>query len=138
MQHVGSRNWTLQKMILGCHFVDDRHAKVVLETRSHSRRTGVRRRTVPLSLSSTCAQPNTGAVRLAFTSFRSFPGLSRLYQYHGTVLKMPRSSSPRIPCCAVSAALNTLMLLLCEYKILRFWDSIDFAGIIFCDFTKSS
>ena len=28
--------------------------------------------------------------------------------------------------------------IICEYKILRFWGSHDFAGINFCDFTKSS
>ena len=28
--------------------------------------------------------------------------------------------------------------IICEYKILRFWGSNDFAGINFCDFTKSS
>ena len=28
--------------------------------------------------------------------------------------------------------------IICEYKILRFWDSDDFAGINFCDFTKTS
>ena len=33
---------------------------------------------------------------------------------------------------------TTLLLLFCEYKILRFLDSDDFAGINFCDFTKSS
>ena len=28
--------------------------------------------------------------------------------------------------------------IICEYKFLRFWDSDDFAGINFCDFTKST
>ena len=31
-----------------------------------------------------------------------------------------------------------IVTIICEYKILRFWDSDDFAGINFCDFTKSS
>ena len=31
-----------------------------------------------------------------------------------------------------------IVTIICEYKILRFGDSDDFAGIIFCDFTKSS
>ena len=31
-----------------------------------------------------------------------------------------------------------IVTIICEYKILRFWDSDDFAGTKFCDFTKSS
>ena len=31
-----------------------------------------------------------------------------------------------------------IVTIICEYKILRFRDSDDFAGINFCDFTKSS
>ena len=31
-----------------------------------------------------------------------------------------------------------IVTIICEYKILRFGDSDDFAGIDFCDFTKSS
>ena len=31
-----------------------------------------------------------------------------------------------------------IVTIICEYKILRFLDSDDFAGINFCDFTKSS
>ena len=31
-----------------------------------------------------------------------------------------------------------IVTIICEYKILRFWDSDDFAGINFCDFAKSS
>ena len=31
-----------------------------------------------------------------------------------------------------------IITIICEYKILRFWDSDDFAGIIICDFTKST
>ena len=31
-----------------------------------------------------------------------------------------------------------IVTIICEYKILRFLDSDDFASIKFCDFTKSS
>ena len=31
-----------------------------------------------------------------------------------------------------------IVTIICEYKILRFWDSDDFAGFNFCDFTKPS
>ena len=31
-----------------------------------------------------------------------------------------------------------IVTIICEYKILRFWDSDDIAGTKFCDFTKSS
>ena len=31
-----------------------------------------------------------------------------------------------------------IVTIICEYKILRFGDSDDFAGINFCDFAKSS
>ena len=31
-----------------------------------------------------------------------------------------------------------IVTIICEYKILRFWGSDRFAGINFCDFTKSS
>ena len=31
-----------------------------------------------------------------------------------------------------------IVTIICEYKILRFWDCDDFAGTNFCDFMKSS
>ena len=34
--------------------------------------------------------------------------------------------------------LYLIVTIICEYKILRFWDCDDFAIINFCDFTKSS